>query len=216
MSAEELLDLCRRELAGTEDAIRRHRYLDALEQGTVPETSLRTFAGEQYWILTSDRRSFSHLASRFPEPPAGDFFLGLAQGEGEALRRLSAFADGLGLTEDALRRHRPDPRSHAYTAYVAWLALNGSRLDLALAFLVNLVAWGANCGRMADALRDRHDIAFFELFAAPPPGFEQRAFAVAEQGVAAGDSPERARAAAGLLQAYELSFWDGLADALQL
>ena len=60
-----------------------------------------------------------------------------------------------------LRRHEPLPAAQAYPAYVAWLALNGSRADVALAFLANLAAWGDNCARMAGALRGRHDTAFF-------------------------------------------------------
>jgi len=214
VSAQELLDLLRGELAATEQAIRGHRYLAAVEQGRVCEESLRRFAGEQYHILSADRRSFAHLAARFPAPPAGDLFLSLAQGEGEALRRLGGFAAGLGLGEEELHRYRPNPGCHAYTAYVAWLALNGSRAEVALAFLANLAAWGASCRRMAEALSPRHDVSFFDFFATPSAGFEERALAVADQGLAEGDSPERARVAAGLLQAYELWFWDALADAL--
>ena len=77
MSARELLEQLQRELAEVEQAIRAHRYLDAAP----PEAALRAFVGEQYTILASDRRSFAHLAARFPERPAGEFFLGLAQGE---------------------------------------------------------------------------------------------------------------------------------------
>jgi len=48
-----------------------------------------------------------------------------------------------------------------------------------------------------------------------PPGFEERAVAVADAGLAAGDSPARARRAARLLQAYELMYWDTLGGQLQ-
>ena len=207
MTARRLLEELRAELAPVEEAIRRHRYLDA----DLPGGALRDFAGEQHTILTSDRRSFAHLAARFPEPPAGDFFLGLAEGEGQALERLAALTASLGLD---LRGYEPRPGCQAYTAFVAWLALNGSRAELALAFLANLAAWGENCARLAETLRGRCDTSFFEFFSAPPPGFEERALAVADQGLAAGDSPERARRAARLLQAYELLYWDTLADAL--
>jgi hypothetical protein len=54
-------------------------------------------------------------------------------------------------------------------------------------------------------------VAFFTFFASPPPGFEQRALAVIDAGLAAGDDPADARRAARLLQAYELRFWDGIA-----
>ena len=207
MSAQGLLAELRAELAPVEQAIRRHRYLEA----QLPDGALRAFAGEQQTILASDRRSFSYLAARFPEAPAGDFFLGLAEGEGRALERLAAFTASLGLD---LGGYEPRPGCQAYSAFVAWLALNGSRAELALAFLANLAAWGENCARLAERLRGRCDTSFFELFSLPPPGFEERALAVCEQGLGAGDSPERARRAARLLQAYELLYWDTLADAL--
>ena len=110
--------------------------------------------------------------------------------------------------------HEPLAGCQAYPAYVSWLALNGGRADVALAFLVNLEAWGEACRRMAAALRDRHDVSFFEFFAEPPAGFAERALAVAEQGLAAGEPEARARRAARLLQAYELLYWDTLAGAL--
>jgi TENA/THI-4/PQQC family len=210
MSGRELLEQLRRELASVEQAIRAHRYLAA----PPPEDSLRAFAGEQYTILSSDRRSFAHLAARFPEPPAGDFFLALAQGEGEALARLLALAESLGIDERGLVAYEPKSGCQAYTAFVSWLALNGSRAELALALLANLAAWGENCRRLAGILQGRCDTSFFAFFAAPPPGFEELALAVADQGLATGDSPQRARRAARQLQAYELLFWDTLADAL--
>ena len=72
---------------------------------------------------------------------------------------------------------------------------------------------GENCRRLEALLRDCCDTSFFE-FAEPATGFEELAVAVADQGLAAGDSPARAKRAARLLQAYELLFWDTLADAL--
>jgi len=210
MSARELLEDLGRELAPVERAIRGHRYLAAAPS----EESLRAFTGEQYTILRSDRRSFAQLAARFPEPPAGDFFIAVTQGEGEALARLIALAASPDIDEGGLLGYEPQPGCQAYTAFVSWLALNGSRAELALAFLANLAAWGENCRRLAGMLQGRCETSFFEFFAEPAPGFEELALAVADQGLVAGDSPTRARRAARLLQAYELLFWDTLADAL--
>lgn len=210
MRAQELVEELRSELAVVERAIRDHAYLDALEAGYVAEGSLRAFAAEQRAIIASDRRSFAQLAARFPEPPAGDFFLEMAEGEGEALRRLAPFADAVGAGDE----YEPQPGCQAYPAYVAWLALNGSRTDVAVAFLANLAAWGGNCRRIGSALRGRYDVSFFEFFGEPAPGFEERALAVADEGLAAGDSRREARRAARLLQGFELLYWDTLGAAL--
>ncbi len=216
-TAAELLAALSTELADLDAAIRGHRFLDDLEGGRVDERRLRMLAGEQHAVISSDRRSFCQLAARFPEPPAGDFFLSMAEGEGEALRRLGDLAAALGMGPEDLRGHEPAPRAQAYPAYVCSLALAGSRADVALAFLVNLEAWGANCGRVRDALVARYGLSsgaagFFDFFASPPPGFADRALAVADAGLLAGESPVRARTAARLLASYELMFWDALAE----
>lgn len=48
---------------------------------------------EQHAIVSSDRRSFAHLATRFPAGLAGEFFLGMAKSEGLALDKLRGLAD---------------------------------------------------------------------------------------------------------------------------
>src|SRR5437867_2471703 len=124
-----LLDELRGELSEVEEQIRSHRFLRALGEGRVSRELLAAFAGEQLAIITGDRRSFALLAARFPEPPAGELFLSLAEGEGRALELLRAFAAAVGIDEATLRAHEPTPGAQAYPAFVAWLALNGSRGD---------------------------------------------------------------------------------------
>ena len=218
-SAGRLVEQVGRDLAEVERAIRSHRFLAALEDGRVPEERLTVFAAEQLAIISSDRRSFALLATRFPAAPAGDFFLSMAQGEGQALSLLDGFAASLGAGGNALLGDEPQPGAQAYPAFVAWLALNGARADVALALLANLTAWAANCARVAQALRSRYGagdeaVAFFDFFASPPPDFEERALAVLDDGLRGGDAPPPARRAARLLQAYELLFWDTLAEGI--
>lgn len=208
MDAAALLAVVRAELAPVEGRLAEHRYLAELEAGRVPLESLRAFAGEQRAIIASDQRSFEHLALRFPQPPAGDFFRGMAAGEAEALRLLEPFAAAVGLGAD----YEPLAGCQAYPGYVAWLALNGSPAEVAVAFLANLETWGRSCARMRDALRPRcgaDAVAFFDFFASPPATFEERALALVTTG-----EPTSSRRAARLLQAYELLYWDTLADGL--
>jgi thiaminase len=219
ITAGELVAETQQELAETADAIRSHRFLERLRARAVPEERLRALAAEQYAIVSSDRRSFAQLAARFPSGLAGEFFLGMAQGEGVALVKLRGLADWLGLTDQDLGAYEPHPGAQVYPSFVAWLALNGSRADVVLAFLANLAAWGENCGQVSAALREAYRadddaVAFFDFFAHPPDGFEPRALAVLDEGLTAGDSPVLARRATRLLQSYELSFWDALAAGL--
>jgi thiaminase len=216
-SAGELVAQTRNELADVAEAIRSHRFLELLRSRDVPRERLAAFAGAQHMIVSSDRRSFAVLAARFPGGLAGEFFLGMAEGEGVALRKLRGLSGWLGLTEAEVDGYEPQPGTQAYPAFVAWLALNGSRADVVLAFLTNLAVWGENCGAVAAALRDAYGadddaVAFFDFFANPPPDVEARALAVLNEALATGDSPVTARRASRLLQACELSFWDTLAE----
>ncbi len=133
-----LLDTVRGELAPAEGA---NRLVPLVAEGRLPLERLAALAGEEYRIIRSDRRSFLVLAARFPDPPAVDFFIGLAQGETLALSKLLAFAAALGMDEAALEAYEPRPGCQAYPAYVAWLALNGSEADVALALVANFAAW---------------------------------------------------------------------------
>jgi TENA/THI-4/PQQC family len=197
----------------------RNRFVDLLETGRVPRDRLTWLAGEQFRIVGSDRRSFAVLAARFPDPPAGEMFLSLAQGELHALRLLSDFAAGLGWGERDLRSYEPRPLAQAYPAYLAWSALFGTCSGVALAMLANLEEWGGYCGRIAQALVARYDlteqaVGFFRFFAEPAPGFARQARSVVAAGLAAGEDPQEAMLAALALHAYEIAFWDTLADGL--
>jgi len=197
----------------------RNRFADLLEAARVPRERLTWLAGEQFRIVGSDQRSFALLAARFPQPPAGEMFLSLAQGELHALRLLSDFAAALGWGERDLRAYEPRPLAQAYPAYLAWSALFGTCSGVALAMLANLEEWGGYCGRVAEALLTRYDLAeqdvgFFRFFAEPPSGFTEQATSVIAAGLAAGEDPQEAARAALALHAYEIAFWDTLADGL--
>ena len=66
-SAAELVARVRAEIAATASG---NAFLELLEAGDVPRERLAWLAGEEYRIVASDRRSFSLLASRYPDPPA--------------------------------------------------------------------------------------------------------------------------------------------------
>jgi hypothetical protein len=111
----------------------------------------------------------------------------------------------------------PLPGAHTYCAFVAWLALYGSDAELAGAFLINFPAWGANCGRMRKALHEKYDVAqsalaFFGLFA-NMPSFEQEALGIIQNGLDRGVPARLIHRAAGMLQSYELMYWDAMAGA---
>jgi TENA/THI-4/PQQC family len=196
-----------------------NRFVDLLEVGGVPRDRLTWLAGEQFRIVSSDQRSFALLAARFPDPPAGEMFLSLAQGELHALRLLADFTAALGWGERELRAYEPRPMAQAYPAYLAWSALSGTCSGVALAMLANLEEWGGYCARVAEALVSRYDLAeravgFFRFFATPAPGFTEQATSVVAAGLAAGEDPKEAVRAARSLHAYEIAFWDALAVGL--
>src|SRR6266571_8610127 len=201
IDAKALVDEIRQELEAVNEQLLRHPHMQALEEGKIGREKLRLFVGEQYTIIGSDLRSAAHLVSRFGGSPSRDFFLGILQGERAAWDALLTFAHALGVSEAQLREHEPLPGAHAYTCYMAWLALYASDSEIAAAYLVNFPAWGQNCGRLSRILEERFglgekEVAFFDLFACPPATFEGNALSVIQQRLDRGTEPRGIRRAA--------------------
>jgi hypothetical protein len=216
MIAADLLARLRREIAPLEARLLAHPYVAAAEAGRLGREDLRVFAAQQQRIIASDLRSVALLVHRYGGTSSGPFFAAALATETAALEKLGAFARAVGAgSPGTLADIAPLPGALAYTHFVAWLALYGSDAEFAAAFLVNLPAWGRSCGRLARALRDRYglgeaDVAFFDLFAADAPGFEAAATAVVQGGLERGVPAAAIGDAAGLLQSYELMYWDAL------
>jgi hypothetical protein len=127
------------------------------------------------------------------------------QGEAAAaMDALHGFAAALSLSAGELEAFELIPAARAYCTFVAWLALFGSDAELASAFLVNLAAWGANCGRMRRALHlnygfGKSALTFFDLFANMPP-FENGALSVIQDGLDRGVPAWLIHRAARMLQ----------------
>src|SRR5574341_146854 len=187
--AHELVEEARRGIAPVEARIRQHPYLQALEGRRVARSALAIFAGQQRHIIESDLRSVALIVARSASQKARDFFLGMLQGERAAMEALAAFGKAVGISGgDPVGE--PLPGAFAYSA------------------------------RMSRALRDGYglsaeEVAFFDLFASAPPGFEEQGLAVVEEGLAGGVEPARIRRAARLLQGFELLYWDTMLQATQ-
>jgi hypothetical protein len=214
-SAKDLLDTIRRELAAEAGT---NRFVPLVAYGTAPLAAIAALAAEEQRIVTSDWRSFLTLAARSPEPAARGFFTGLAQGESLALPMLTPLAAAAGFDEAAVRAYRPQPGCQAYSAYVAWLALNAEPVAAVLAMLVNFATWGEYCATIGQALRKHYGFTdeacgFFDFFATPVPELEEQALAAVQTGLDTGVRLDDARGHGRLLQGYELMFWNTLADA---
>ncbi len=215
MDATTLIDEISRDLQPVVDRLLTHPYVEALAAGRVPREQLRTIAGEQNAIIESDLKSVAHLIGRFGGTPEMPFFLDVLAGERAASDGLAALARALGISQADLEAYEPLAGAHAYTCYMAWLALYGSAAEVAAAYLVNFPAWGQNCGRLSRVLKERLSfdqaaVRFFDQFAAPAAEFESTTLTIIETGLERGVSPAAIHRAARLLQAYELQYWDTL------
>lgn len=211
----------RRELQPLNERILNHPYIQALGAGRIERGQLRIFAGQQSHIIGSDLRSVAQMVARASSEGSQAFFLELLEGERAALKALDLFRAAVVAAPGPPVSDEPLPGAFAYCAFVAWLSLYASEAEFAGAVLINLPVWGANCARMAEALRSKYglseaDVAFFTLFATAPPGFEERAAGVVADGLAHGVTPGSVRRAAAMLQGYELLFWDTMAQASTL
>lgn len=217
-AVRQLVEGVRQELHSLNTCILDHPYLQALEAGQIGRERLRLFAAQQAHIIGSDLRSVALMVVRSRSESSRRFFFELLEGERAALHALGVFAAAVALVPAPSGADEPLPGAFAYSGYVAWLSLYASEAEFAGALLINLPVWGANCGRMGEALKRRYglgdaDVAFFTLFATAPPGFEARAASVVAEGLSLGVVPAQIRRAAILLQGYELLFWDTLAHA---
>ena len=217
LSARKLLESVRAELAPAES---ENRLVPLIERGEAPVTVFGLLAAEESHIVRSDWRSLHLLASRAGEQTAREFFAGLAQGEGLALAKLPALAAAGGMDEKDLLAYEPMAGCQAYPSYFSWLALNGESADVIVGVVANFAAWGDYCGRIAAAMREKYDLddeacGFFDFFATPVPEAIEQAIAAVQAGIDAGRCDERtARRYGRLFQAYELMFWNTIADAV--
>jgi hypothetical protein len=216
-SAQEVLATAVRGLAPDTGA---NRLVPAIAAGSAPLAALTAFALEQRHIITSDRRSFHYLARRSEEgdQEVGAFFAALATGEDLALAQLATFSAALGLDEGAADAYEPLAGCQAYPSCAAWLALGAEPVDVVVALIANFAAWGGYCATVGRALRERYGLAdeacgFFDFFAHPSPDLDTLALAAVGSGLASGRLTEATAHRYGrLLQAYELMFWNTLAD----
>ncbi len=214
--AQELIEQIRKELEPVEAQLRDHPYVRALEQNEIARDSLSVIVGEQHITIESDLRSLAAMVARCDHPRSRRFFLGTLPGEDAAFGALHDLATALGLDEPWLQAYEPTPEAQAYAHYVAWLAHYASPAEMATALAVNFPAWGANCGRVGAALRDKYRLsveatAFYDLFSGPAANqFEEEVRRVVEEGLRQGAGEPQMKRAARLLQSYELMFWNGV------
>ena len=207
-SARELIEAVQAELAPRDD---ENRLVPLVGRGEAGREVFAAIAAEEYRIVRSDWRSFLTLASRSQEQGAREFFATLASGEGLALGKLPALA---GESPD----YEPRAGCQAYPAFVAWLALNGEPAEVIVAIVANFAAFGRYCAAIAAAMRERYGFddeacAFFDFFGAPSPELEALAVTAVQAALDAENLSEKdARTHARLFQAYELDFWNTLAD----
>ena len=216
--AIKLVSDLRAELADVEDEIRNHPFLDALESGEAPISTLKGFAVEEYHIIQSDLRSQALLTSRFGATPSGDFFRGLLGGERLAFDLIRRFGAAVGLSDTQLAQLSPRAGAQAFPNAVAAMAAFRSQAEAAAAFLLNFGVFGENTARMATALQEVYgftpeEVEFFSFFGTPIPGFEEAALEVIAAGLRSGVKVRDIKRAARQLQEYELQFWDTVAKA---
>ncbi|MEW1748036.1 transcriptional regulator [Streptomyces angustmyceticus] len=215
-TAAAVLDDAVRSLAPDTDA---NRLVARIEAGAAPRSVFATLALEQHHVISADRVSFQHLARRADgDPPVADFFDLLAQGEALAMKQLAGLADACELSEREIAEYQPRPGCQAYPSYAARLALGGEPTDVAIALNANFAAWGRCCAIVETAMRDRYAFpeeacGFFGFFAGPAPDVGEKARAAVQHGLDTGQAePATAHRYGRLLQAYELMFWNSVAD----
>jgi thiaminase len=187
-----------------------HPYISDAEKGVLPVKKVQTFVANQHYIVSHDARSLALMVSRSTNWDEFEFFSSILKGDETALPLLLRMAEALELTASDLEEYTPIPEAVVYAHYLTTLAHFASPGEQAIALTVNLPVWGANCKRLASALKEQYAIAetsFLDLFAQPTGEIERAARAIIDR---SRYNETRLERVARLIQAYELMFWDGI------
>lgn len=212
-NARQLIEETKTVLAETENKIRGHPFVVAIEEGRADIDALHIFCGSQYqmWKSNSDAVSMA----RFENHPYRDVFLTSPEVEAGAAREIATLATRLGMGAVALEGFEPTAEAFGYAAYKAWLICFGSAAEMACARALNLAAWGYNCDKISRGLQTHYGLSsdethFFDEFTGLGE-LEEKAVSVIELDLQEGVEPFMVIRAARLMQAYEIMFWDSMA-----
>jgi len=211
LEAASLLKQVREYLAPLNERILRHRYITDAEEGKLNLDQIRAFVFTQYYIISYDIKSLGLMLAHSSTSKEADFFKNVLDGDMEGLSQLAKLAQALGLSAEELAGYSAIPGAVAYTHYLVTLASFAQPGEQAMALIVNLPVWGANCVRLSAALRTKYDITetgFLDIFTSPMDEAEKGASEVMEDYLPQRREPMKQ--AAALVQAYELMFWDGI------
>ena len=216
-SAAQLIGSLRGELQPLMDSIRSHPYLNALEEGRVPRDSLRTFAAQQYHIVTNGIMNIALIVSRFGDLPSRDMLNFFLQAEFEVNRAVLEFAAALPMSEAELKDTPLLAGALPFSYFETYLCFYRSDAELITAFLFDAEVWISNARRVSRALQERYGfnsqaVRFFEMYANYQAAEEQvfpPVQAALERGIAEADIRQSTR----LLLEYEKIFWDAMAVA---
>lgn len=211
MEATALLKEVREQLAPLNEKILNHPYLAEAEKGSLHRDKVKAFVTNQYYIISYDIKSLALMVSRATTRKEADFFKTVLDGDVAGLGLLVKLGNSLGFSVERLENDNITPEAVAYSHYLVALASFGSPGEQAMALILNLPVWGANCRRLSQALRARYGVdetGFLDIFTSPMDEAEGEA-----RQVMAGYLPARRepmKRAARLIQVYELMFWDGI------
>jgi thiaminase len=200
--------------------ITTHPYLDALEQKKAPKESLRLLATQQYLIVTNGIRNIALMVSRFGHIPSKQTLNDFLQAELAVHEAVQRFAKAVGLSEQDLQQAQILPGALMFSYYETFICLYGSDADLITAFFFDAQVWISNARRVSKALQTQYnfgqeDVTFFEMYANYQPS-EEAVLPSLEAALERGVPAHQIREAARLLLAYELSFWDAMAEAAEI
>ncbi|ABO09306.1 thiaminase II/PqqC family protein [Pyrobaculum calidifontis] len=170
---------------------------------------LRRFVQNQLYIVPHDLKALSVAMAKARAPDEYTFVKMLVDGDYAAYNALLKLAEELRVE---FRWRDIDPAAVAYTHFLSWLALHGTLGDLAVALVVNLPVWGANCLKLAEWARANgvKHVEFLEIFKGPYHELERLAEEVARRY----EDMEKYIYVAKAIQRYELDFWRAIASSI--
>lgn len=215
--ARTLLQEIRQEVSSLMDKIVNHRYVKAVEEGRVPKGHFKAFAAQQYRIVSRGLQNIALLVSRFGDQPSNEALNGFLQAEFSVIKALKKFAAALGMDEEQLLAQPAIPGALTFSTYETMICLYGTDADLITAFYFDAEVWIKNATRVGKALKEKYGfsdeaVEFFMMYANYQPQ-EDAVLPYLQAALDRGEPARQIKEAVYLLLAYELQFWDAMAEA---
>ncbi|WOP07035.1 hypothetical protein R2B67_00115 [Streptomyces cyaneofuscatus] len=192
--------------------------LESAARGDLRMDALQRLVGTEAQAHRAELAAYGTMLARYPEHPAADLFIQLAQLVYAAQPKLRECAKALGMSDAHSSRWPAERATYSFNGTLSWLAVQGSQAACALASYTDMKVYFSGCTQFAQRVRtDGIDVPPEFLAYYDDEGSEelrQLALDVVQNGLDRGDDEADAVFCARLLEESIGEFWQSAAGTI--